>query len=136
MSFLSSLFGGQEEKQQTQDFDLILSQLKIWGIVTNAKTSLEDKEQLNEKLNQYLAFRQLSEVLDNVPHDQLEKVISYKGCEEHRELIENIKHDCWKHECIEKFIDLFENGKADPNVKSIKLYQERDELGINHITLL
>tara|TARA_Y100001956_G_scaffold76908_1_gene86646 strand:- start:369 stop:764 length:396 start_codon:yes stop_codon:yes gene_type:complete len=131
MGFLNAFLGIEEQPQK--DFDLILAQIKVWGLVT----TVGDKEKLNEKLNEYLAFRQLSEVLSSVPDDQLEKIISYKGCEEHKELIEKIKFNCWEHEGIEKFLDLFENGKADKEDKQvIKLYQERDELGINSIRIM
>ena len=131
MGFFNTLLGIEEQPQK--DFDLILAQLKVWGLVT----IVSDKEKLNEKLNEYLAFRQLSEVLSSVPDDQLEKIISYKGCEEHKELIEKIRFNCWEHEGIEKFLDLFENGKADKDDKHvIKLYQERDELGINSIRIM
>ena len=131
MGFLNAFLGIEEQPQK--DFDLILAQIKVWGLVT----TVGDKEKLNEKLNEYLAFRQLSEVLSSVPDDQLEKIISYKGCEEHKELIEKIRFNCWEHEGIEKFLDLFENGKADKEDKQvIKLYQERDELGINSIRIM
>ena len=123
----------QIEEEPKKDYDLTLAQLKVWRLVT----LIGDNDRLNEKLNEYLAFRQLSEVLNSVPPEQIEKIIAYKGCEEYKELIEKIAFDNWKHEYVEKFIDLFENGRADPGDKTvIKIYQERDELGINSLRLM
>ena len=133
MSFLSGLFGEQEKETQEKDFNLINAQLEVYQLVAGFGC----KKEINEKLYEYLAFRQLSKVLDSVPDNQLEKIITFKGCEEHRELIETISHAHYKHEEVEKFIDLFQNGKAE-GVESgtVKLIHSRDHLGINNITLL
>ena len=131
MGLFKSLLG--KEEQPKKDFDLISKQIKSYG---NMLLFLGDKEQANEKINEYLAFRQLTEVLDGVPSDQLEKILKMGVNEEQAEMIRTISNNHWKHEQIEKFIDLFQNGKADQDDKYIKIIHERDELGINSITLL
>lgn len=130
MGFLNILLGSEEPQK---DFNLILNQINSYH---NMIAFIGDKETINEKINEYLAFNQLTKLLNSVSDEQLEKVIELSASEEQKELITTIQQNHWKHEQIETFITLFENGKADPSVKGIKILHQRDELGINSITFI
>ena len=130
MGFLNALLGIEEPQK---DFDLILKQINSYY---NMVAFMRDKETINEKLNEYLAFNQLTKLLNSVSDNQLEKIIELSASEEQKELITTVINNHWDHEQIETFIDLFQNGKADPSIKGIKIIHERDELGINSIRFI
>ena len=130
---LFSLFSNNSEKSKEKDFSLIVNQIKSFSSIT----ALMKKKDLNIKINEYIAFRQLSKILSQVPEDQLLNVLTVHLPEHKAEDLQGLVTGLYTHEMIEKFIDLFENGTADPDCnKQFKIVHERNDLGINNLTIL
>lgn len=128
MGFLS-LF--KEDKEPQRDFDLELKQIQVNGLLNR----IYHKEELQQKVNEYLALDQLSKVLTELDSDQLDKVLKYEKLEGFEDTLKQIHLGLYKHETLKAFIKVFENGQVT-DAETIKIIHERDNLGINHLTLL
>ncbi|AOQ26753.1 hypothetical protein [Vibrio phage S4-7] len=128
MSFFNKLFeNGDPQVEKT--FDLELEQLRI------KQTLALYGGDIKEDINNFVLIQQLQNALQEMTNDQLDRVLSISGLQEHKDQLVSLKHSLHKQNTLQSFFESFSEGDITPDT-TFKVIVSDGNNGFKTFTIL